>query len=79
MGIENPRQRQQRIEDWQSSDRPFAAPIGYGALVDSLLDDAFAVLQHDTGEHDPEWHHQREWLAKRFQKTLRKKRHNIRI
>src|SRR4051812_37185678 len=35
----------------------------YGALIDELLDHAFNVLQHDTGEHDPEWHHQREALA----------------
>lgn len=50
---------------------------GYGALVDALLSDAFSVLQHDTGESDPEWHEQRAWLAEKFRKTLRtKKRHN---
>lgn len=45
----------------------------FGALVDSLLDDAFSVLQHDTGESDPEWHNQRKWLADKFLKTLRGK------
>lgn len=49
----------------------------YGALVNALLNDAFSVLQHDTGESDPEWHAQRKWLADKFKKTLRaKKRSN---
>lgn len=43
----------------------------YGTLIDSLLDDAFRVLQHDTGETDPEWHYQRDQLAEKFKKTIR--------
>lgn len=31
MGVENPRQRRQRIEAWQSEGRPFAAPHGSAA------------------------------------------------
>lgn len=33
MGIENPRQRRQRINAWQSEDRPFAPAPGYDAWV----------------------------------------------
>ena len=58
----------------------FAGASCYGALVDALLDDAFQVLQHDTGESDTEWHEQRKWLAEKFKKTLRtKKRHNEKL
>lgn len=52
---------------------PSIRRVRYGKLVDALLDDAFSVLQHDTGERDPEWHAQRDWLAKKFKKTLRRK------
>lgn len=45
----------------------------YGKRVNELLDAAFNVLQHDTGESDPEWHEQREDLAERFKKILRRK------
>lgn len=45
----------------------------YGVLVDALLEDAFAILQHDTGEADVEWHETRGWLAEKFIKTLKKK------
>lgn len=47
--------------------------VSYGSMVDALLDDAFSVLQHDTGERDPEWHSLRAWLAQKFKKTLRRK------
>lgn len=46
----------------------------YCPLIDALLDDAFQVLQHDTGEADAEWHALRDHLAEKFSKTLRKHR-----
>jgi hypothetical protein len=44
----------------------------YGERIDALLDAAFSELQHDTGESNPEWHHQRANLAEKFRKVLRK-------
>lgn len=52
--------------------------VSYGKLIDALLDDAFTVLQHDTGDYDPEWHASRKWLAERFKKTLAKRLGNER-
>ncbi|CAB3754120.1 hypothetical protein [Paraburkholderia humisilvae] len=40
------------------------------ALVEALLDEAFRILQHDTGEHDPEYVRQRNELRRRFQQVL---------
>ncbi len=41
------------------------------ALVEKLLDAAFKELQHDTGEHNPEWRYQRENLRAAFKRVLR--------
>lgn len=50
----------------------YQSPKRYGRKIDALLDDAFSELQHDTGECDPERHHQREVLAAKFRKSLKK-------
>lgn len=51
---------------------------GSAALVEKLLDAAFHELQHDTGEHDPEWRYQREKLKAAFNRILRV-RHNVEL
>lgn len=39
--------------------------------INALLDDAFRILQHDTGELDPEYVWQRTRLQEAFRSTLR--------
>lgn len=41
------------------------------AIIKSLLDQAFRVLQHDSGEDQPEYAHLREALGKSFWKVLK--------
>lgn len=61
MGIENPRQRQQRIEAWQSSDRPFAAPHCYASGEEPMRGDVVEYAEKlrqpipASREHDELW------------------------
>lgn len=51
MGIENPRQRRQRIDAWQSEDRPFAPAPSYDAWVSkraTLLNKTDAEVRANT-------------------------------
>jgi hypothetical protein len=40
------------------------------SVIEALLDEAFAMLQHDTGSQDVEYVYQRDALRKRFDRIL---------
>ncbi len=57
------------------ADRRQAPQDVEGPKVKALLDAAFSILQHDTGESDPEYVWQRKVLAVKFRAILSGRSH----